>query len=180
MGLLLEAYQELLGESVDISKVNDAINNTYEVMINYKSKGQNKHTGLRLIQPVAYGLTKAGFPVIRAYQPFGDTTTKSPSWKFFRLDRITSWQPIKAKVFMAPPGTKQELAMGKFNTNGDKTMSTVLNIAKFKQVARPSVRRNGNKQEPTNLNSQNHLNEIKQKLQNTNFVKEILQKVKEN
>ena len=70
--------------------------------------------------------------------------------------------------------------MGKFNTNGDKTMSTVLNIAKFKQVARPSVRRNGKKQGPTNLNSQNHLNEIKQKLQNTNFVKEILQKVKEN
>ena len=131
MTLFDRIVSEILSESVDVSKVNDAIDNTYEVVINYHSKGEDNNTGERLIQPVAYGTTKAGYPVIRAYQPYGDTTTKTPSWKFFRLDRIDNWKPITANKFNMPPGMGYEARLGKFNKGGDETMEQVFNIAKF-------------------------------------------------
>ena len=131
MFLLNEILKELLFEDVSIDNINDAIHNKYEVEINYHSKGENIATGKRVIQPVAYGLTKAGNPVIRAFQPYGDTTSKVPSWKFFRVDRISKWMPNKRKTFSEPPGVYD--AIGAFNPDGDKTMSTVYTIANFKQ-----------------------------------------------
>jgi hypothetical protein len=115
MTLFDRIVSEILSESVDVSKVNDAIDNTYEVVINYHSKGEDNNTGEKLIQPVAYGTTKAGYPVIIAYQPYGDTTTKTPSWKFFRLDRIDNWLAITANKFSMPPGMRYEARLGKFN-----------------------------------------------------------------
>ena len=129
MHLLYEIIKELLQEDVSVEEVNDAINNTYEVEINYHSNGDNIATGRRIIQPVAYGLTKSGNPVIRAFQPYGDTTTSIPAWKIFRMDRIRNCKHLKLKIFSEPPGTYS--ADGIFNPNGDKTMSTVYTIAKF-------------------------------------------------
>lgn len=120
-----------LNESADVKAVNDAINNRYEVVITYHSKGKNENTGQRLIQPVAYGTTTAGYPVVRAYQPYGDTTTKTPSWKFFRLDRIDEWRPLTMHQFSMPPGASREAMLGSFNPNGDETMAQVYNIANF-------------------------------------------------
>ena len=135
----------LLTEGVPVGKVNDAIDRTYEVEINYRTDGKDNATGKRIIQPVAYGLTKAGNPVIRAFQPYGDTTSKIPSWKFFRLDRIIGWKPkFKQKFTEAPPGMHN--AEGNFNPNGDKTMSVVYNIAQFgnkKQRPNTQVADNG-------------------------------------
>lgn len=122
MTLFEEIVAEILIEDVQIGKVNDAINRTYEVKINYQSDN-DKASGERIIQPVAYGLTKAGNPVIRAYQPFGDTQTKVPAWKFFLLSGIQSWKPLFKRVFKSVPSD--------FNPNGDSTMSVVYNIAKF-------------------------------------------------
>ena len=130
MSLFGEILQSL-NESVDVNAVNDAINKRYEVVMTYHSKGEDKNTGQRLIQPVAYGTTKAGYPVIRAYQPYGDTTTKTPSWKFFRLDRIGEWRPLTMHTFNQPPGASKEALLGSFNPNGDETMSQVYNIANF-------------------------------------------------
>ena len=127
--LINEIYKDLLIEDVSVNKVNDAIDNTYEVMINYHSNGEDIATGERIIHPVAYGLTKAGNPVIRAFQPYGDTTSKVPSWKFFRLDRITYWKSIYNKTFKEPPGMYN--AEGDFNPSGDKSMSIVYKIADF-------------------------------------------------
>lgn len=127
----------LLTESIPVGKVNDAINRTYEVEINYHTDGKDEATGKRIIQPVAYGLTKAGNPVIRAFQPYGDTTSKIPSWKFFRLDRIASWKPKYKQVFRTPPPGMHE-ADGTFNPNGDKTMSIVYNIAQFNSTNKNS------------------------------------------
>lgn len=121
MTLFERIVYDLLNEDVSISKVNDAINNTYEVKINYKSNTDSA-SGARIIQPVAYGLSKSGNPVVRAFQPFGDTQTKVPSWKFFLLNGIKYWKPLKKQKFTKPE---------KFNPNGDKTMSIVYNIAKF-------------------------------------------------
>ena len=130
MNFFSEIVNSLLTENISVGSVNDAIDRTYEVEINYRTNGEDKATGNRIIQPVAYGLTKAGNPVIRAFQPYGDTTSKTPSWKFFRLDRIISWKPKYKQVFrQAPPGMLN--AKGEFNPDGDKTMSVVYNIAQF-------------------------------------------------
>lgn len=129
MSIFSEIVSEILNEGVDVKSVNDAIGNTYEVIINYKGeKGTN--TGKREIQPVAYGTTKAGFPAIKAFQPNGDTSSRIPSWKLFRLDRIQSWEPHPENVFDEPPGFEQQ-GFGRFNQNGDDSMSEVFKIASF-------------------------------------------------
>ena len=122
MTLFEEIISELLFEDVGIGKINDAITQSYEVKINYQSENDNA-SGERIIQPVAYGLSKSGNPVIRAYQPFGDTQTSVPSWKLFLVSGIQSWKPMFKSKFKKP-------AEG-FNPNGDKTMSVVYKIAKF-------------------------------------------------
>lgn len=129
MSLIKEIVKEFLIENVSVGRVNDAINKTYEVEINYHSDGEDIATGKRIIQPVAYGLTKIGNPVIRAFQPYGDTTSSIPAWKFFRLDRISSWKPFPNRTFKEPPAEFN--ANGDFNPNGDKTMSVVYTIANF-------------------------------------------------
>lgn len=122
MGLLLEIYTRLL-ESANTGQITDAIKNRYRVVINYE--GDPAHgiaPGIRTIEIYAYGLTKAGNPVIRAYQPYGDTASKIPNWKFFRLDRITSFKPTYSIITKPAPG---------FNPSGDKSMSQVYSIINF-------------------------------------------------
>ena len=131
MSLFSEIVDEILTESVDISTVNDAINHHYEAIIKYKTDGRDDAAGERLIQPVAYGLTKSGYPVVRAFQPYGDTTTRQTAWKFFRLDRIVDWKTLNLHTFSKPPGASREMMLGKFNERGDETMSDVYNIASF-------------------------------------------------
>lgn len=117
--------QALLNEGIaTVSNVNDAINNLKQVEIRYYSGGEPVASGRRVIYPVAYGLTKAGNPVIRAFEPYGDTKTKVPAWKFFRLDRIRKWRPLD-KTFRGAE-------LNGFNENGDETMSIVYNIADIK------------------------------------------------
>jgi hypothetical protein len=130
MKLLEKIFKKLmLNESVDLKDVEEAIDNHTRIIINYHSKGEDNNTGARVIEVYAYGLTKAGNPCIRAFQPYGDTTSRVPSWKFFRLDRISEWQPTK-QIFTKPADFyyKNE---GDFNPNGDETMSVVYKVAKF-------------------------------------------------
>lgn len=116
---LLES--KLLKEAASIENVMRAMDNHSKVIINYHTKGDNKNTGSRIIEPVAYGLTTAGNPVIRAYQPYGDSTTKTPGWKFFRLDRISYWEETGVKFGKIPDFNMDEL-----NKDGDKTMAVVI------------------------------------------------------
>lgn len=123
MSVLQEIYKKLLFESVSVPSVNDAIKGRYEVTINYE--GDPKHgiaPGIRTVQVYVYGLTKAGNPCIRAYQPYGDTASEVPNWKLFRLDRIISWKPTFS-IFSKPAP--------KYNPNGDKSMSSVLSQIDF-------------------------------------------------
>lgn len=106
-----------------VSDINDAINGLIPVEIRYTAVDKNnKAVGRRIIYPVAYGLTKAGNPVVRAFEPYGDTHTKVPAWKFFLLSGIRQWRFLKGKTF------KGEKLEG-FNKNGDLSMSVVYNIA---------------------------------------------------
>ena len=134
--------KELLIESVSINDVNDAIDNHKRVIINYHTKGENIATGSRVIEVYAYGLTKAGNPVIRAFQPFGDTTSKIPSWKFFRLDRISSWK--ETEQTFSRPASFYYKNIGNFNENGDETMSVVYKIANFNSNVK-NIQNNGPK-----------------------------------
>ena len=128
--MFTELLQEiLLTESVSVNDVDDAIDNHKRVIINYHSKGEDVSTGARVIEVYAYGLTKAGNPVIRAFQPYGDTTSKVPSWKFFRLDRISAWEDTN-QTFSRPASDIYK-GLGDFNPNGDLTMSVVYKIATF-------------------------------------------------
>lgn len=119
----------LLDESVSIADVNDALDNHKRVIINYHTKGEDKNTGARVVEIYAYGLTKAGNPCVRGFQPYGDTTSRVPSWKFFRLDRISSWKETN-QTFDRPANFFYK-GLGDFNPNGDDTMSVVYKIAKF-------------------------------------------------
>lgn len=119
----------LLEESVNAQEISDAIDNHERVIINYHSDGKDNATGARVIEVYAYGLTKAGNPVIRAFQPYGDTTSKVPSWKLFRLDRIDSWEKTGQKF--TEPASDYYPGMGNFNPNGDRTMGVVYKVAQF-------------------------------------------------
>ena len=128
--MLAELLQEiLLTESVSVNDIDDAIDNHKRIIINYHSKGEDIATGARVIEVYAYGLTKAGNPVIRAFQPFGDTTTKVPSWKYFRLDRISAWEETGQKF--SRPASDYYKGLGDFNPDDDKSMSVVYKIATF-------------------------------------------------
>lgn len=119
----------LLTESANVDNINDAINKHYRVMINYKTRGENIANGPRMIEVYAYGLSKAGNQVIRAFQPYGDTSSRVPSWKLFRVDRIISWKPTSQ--FYTQPASDYYTGIGEFNKNGDMSMTTIYNIAKF-------------------------------------------------
>jgi hypothetical protein len=130
MNLFEKVIKCIINESrVSVDDVESAIDNHNRVIINYHSNGEDKNTGARVIEVYAYGLTKAGNPCIRAWQPYGDTTTRVPSWKFFRLDRITEWTPTN-QTFDHPADFYYK-GFGDFNPNGDETMMVVYKIAKF-------------------------------------------------
>ena len=122
MNLAEQVLREILTEEANISYVTDAIKKKYEVELNYKADDDKKGSGTRIIQPVALGHTSKGNLVLRAFQPYGDTKTKIPKWKLFRLDRIEEWNPLKKRKFTRPES---------YNPDGDKTMTDVMVQADF-------------------------------------------------
>jgi predicted DNA-binding transcriptional regulator YafY len=100
----------------------DAINNKKIVVI-YYAGDETINKGERTIECCVYGTSKAGNPVIRAYQKAGVTDTEQPGWKFFRVDRIQNWKETDDN-FYAPRMD--------FNPRGDKSMTEIYGITKFK------------------------------------------------
>lgn len=168
MELLERIYNSLLlTESVGVDEVNNALDNHKRVIINYRSKGEDKNTGARVIEVYAYGLTKAGNPCIRAFQPYGDTTSRVPSWKFFRLDRIIEWKPTE-QTFDRPADFYYK-NLGNFNPNGDETMSVVYKVAKFGNDQIPQVSVNDEpktKEDVYKTDSETRMERLKQQVNN--------------
>lgn len=125
---LYDILNSVLTESVTPNEVNDAIDNKVQVIINYSDE-ENRAPNKRLIEPYAYGMTKGGNAVLRAYQYDGDTFRGKPKWKFFRLDRIQNWQPTE-QHFNAQPNERGWEAEN-YNDKGDKLMVNVFNQVKF-------------------------------------------------
>ena len=129
---LHDRIKGFLNEDISSDEVLDAIRNKYQVRIKYddgmEDNGGNPK-GSRVIKPFAIGTTKKGYPVVRAFQEGGGTRRGAPKWKFFRLDRITSWIPLRNKKFFdAPQG---------YNPNGDETMGTFIDNVKFNDFISP-------------------------------------------
>ena len=122
---------DLLLEEVQGNEVINAIKKRHEVSFVYDS-GDGDPRGKRdriVVQPVAYGKTKAGNYCFRAYQVNGSSETAEkgekpiPGWRMFILDKVKSgtWKETK-RIFKEPPG---------YNENGDNTMSELLVKADF-------------------------------------------------
>lgn len=138
MKLTLEnIIKSILNESITSDKVLDSIRNRYFVRIRYddgkEGKGMGDPKGSRIIQPMAIGTTKKGHPVLRAFQFDGNSRKGAPNWKFFRLDRITSWRPMPNKHFSQPP----DPSYGEYNYFGDRSMGTFTDNAKFDEFNSP-------------------------------------------
>ena len=146
---LCDIVKNLLNEDVSSDEVLDAIMGKYHVRITYDDgmpdNGGNPK-GNRVIQPMALGTTKKGYPVVRAFQVNGNSRRGAPKWKFFRLDRVTSWRPMKnKKFFTAPPDS-----YGEYNRTGDRTMGTFFDNAKFGDMSDPLERARAERQQIAN------------------------------
>ena len=132
MGYAESVIRELLFEEVAQNLVSYAIRKRHEVSFKYDSNDGDSRGKLERItvQPVAYGLTKAGNPCFRAYQLNGSSESAEknegviPGWRLFLLDRVVpnTWKD-SGKVFKEPP---------MYNPDGDKTMTEVFVQADFK------------------------------------------------
>lgn len=136
---LLEHYDineiiDFINEDANPSQVRDAIKKRYKAEIYYWPEGSDG-SERRIIEPVAYGLSKGGNHVVRAFQPMGDTRSESPEWKMFRLDRIRKWRPLRNNKFDEPPGSEypEKLRAKKYNPDGDKGMSVCYLNADFER-----------------------------------------------
>jgi predicted DNA-binding transcriptional regulator YafY len=119
--------KELICEIASIETVTDCIKNKKKCIIYYDGDEPGGR-GLRQIEPVCLGTSKAGNKVLRAWDEEGASHTgfkgeqPLPSWRLFRLDKILSIKPT-GEIFTQ---MRQN-----FNQNGDKSMTSVIIISKF-------------------------------------------------
>lgn len=133
---LYSILENIILETVNTSSVENAIEKKQRVRIYYDPKinrtpnEEDKNLpGFRNIETYVYGVSKAGNPIIRAYQINGVTETDSPGWKTFRLDRITSWRPYPS--FFYQPISERDSSVPTYNENGDRSMIRIIKQAKF-------------------------------------------------
>ena len=133
---LYSILENIILETVNTSSVENAIEKKqrvrryYDPKINRTPNEEDKYLpGFRNIETYVYGVSKAGNPIIRAYQINGVTETDSPGWKTFRLDRITSWRPYPS--FFYQPISERDSSVPTYNENGDRSMIRIIKQAKF-------------------------------------------------
>ena len=132
---LINTIKNLITEGATLEDVLDSIKNRKVVVIYYDGDEPGGR-GLREIEPVCIGVSKANNRIIRAWDKEGSSHTAYkgqqplPGWRIFRLDKILSLKPT-GEVYNEPrPG---------YNFNGDKTMASVILNAKFNQPPEENV-----------------------------------------
>ena len=124
---LQEALKGLICEIASVDSVVNAIKNKQKVVIYYDGDEPGGR-GLREIEPVCLGISKAGNKVLRAWDEEGSSHTAYkgeqplPGWRLFRLDKLLSLKPSGENFIEMKPN---------FNPNGDKSMTSIIIIAKF-------------------------------------------------
>ena len=124
---LKESLKGLICELASIDDVVDCIKNKKKCVIYYDGDEPGGR-GLRDIEPVCLGVSKAGNKVVRAWDNEGSSHTAYirdqplPGWRLFRLDKILSLKPTGENFTEMKPG---------YNVNGDKSMVSVIINSKF-------------------------------------------------
>jgi predicted DNA-binding transcriptional regulator YafY len=132
---LTGSLRGLLLEIASIETVQDAVNGR-QVCIVYYDGDEPGGRGLREIEPVALGKSKAGNLVMRAWDREGASHTgykgeqPLPGWRLFRLDKVLSCKP-SGEVYNEPRPN--------YNFNGDKSMTTIITIARFDNTQQQTV-----------------------------------------
>jgi len=127
---LQETLKMLINEATSMEDLIDCIKNKKVCIIYYDGDEDEGATGkgLREIEPVALGNSKAGNKVFRAWEREGasyraDKGEKPlPGWRYFRLDKTKTIKPTGENFTEMRPN---------FNPNGDKSMTSVIIISKF-------------------------------------------------
>ena len=126
---LQESLKGLICEIASIDGVVVAIKGRQKVIIYYDGDEPGGR-GIRQIEPVCLGTSKAGNKILRAWDDEGASHTAYkgeqplPGWRLFRLDKILSIKPT-GEVYNTPKPN--------YNFNGDKSMVSVIINAKFPQ-----------------------------------------------
>jgi predicted DNA-binding transcriptional regulator YafY len=124
---LTETLKSVIVEIASIENVIDCIKNRKKCIIYYDGD-EPGGKGLREIEPVAFGISKAGNKVLRAWEVEGSShrgylgKRPMPGWRLFRLDKILSLKPTADFFDEIRPN---------FNRNGDKSMNSVIIVSKF-------------------------------------------------
>jgi predicted DNA-binding transcriptional regulator YafY len=132
---LTGSLRGLLLEIASIETVQDAVNRRQVVIIYYEGDEPGGR-GLREIEPVAVGRSTAGNLVMRAWDREGASHTAYkgeqplPGWRLFKLDKIASLKPT-GEVYNTPRPN--------YNFNGDRSMASVISIAKFDNTQQQTV-----------------------------------------
>jgi len=126
---LYNIFEQLILEGGEDQSVNDAIDNKYMVNIMYSDSPTEPPTK-RYLQIYAYGLSKAGNRVIRAYQLGGQSKSgfDKSRWKLYRLDRISSWEPTTMKWYR--PIQAQDVSAPEYKFR-DNEMTQIFNQVSF-------------------------------------------------
>lgn len=124
---LYNTFKSLILEVASIDSIVNAIKNKDKVIIYYDGDEPGGR-GLRSIEPVCFGYSRANNPVLRAWDDEGASHTgykgeqPLPGWRLFRVDKIQSFKPSGEKFNSPQPG---------YNVNGDKSMTKVIINAVF-------------------------------------------------
>jgi predicted DNA-binding transcriptional regulator YafY len=124
---LYNTLNTLILEVASRDQVFDAIKNKRVCVINYNGD-EPGGKGLRVIEPVAFGLSKKGNAVLRAWDREGASHTAYkgekplPGWRLFRLDKMDFIRPTQETFDTPKPD---------YNPNGDKSMERVFINAVF-------------------------------------------------
>ena len=101
---LFNIFKSIILEEVSMDVIIDAIRKRKVLIINYQGDEPGGN-GLRQIEPVCLGISKAGNRVLRAWDSEGASHTAYlgkqplPSWRLFRLDKILSANPISGRKY---------------------------------------------------------------------------------
>ena len=131
---LYNTVKSLILEVASIDSIVNAIKNKDKIIIYYDGDEPGGR-GLRNIEPVCFGYSKAGNPVLRAWDEEGASHTAYkgeqplPGWRLFRVDKIQSFRPSGDKFNEPKPG---------YNPRGDKSMTRVIINAVFGNQPVPS------------------------------------------
>ena len=153
---LQQSLKGLICEIASMDSIMDAIKGR-KVVIIYYDGDEPGGRGIRQIEPVCLGVSKAGNKVLRAWDSEGASHTAYkgekplPGWRLFRLDKILSNKPT-GEVYNDPkPG---------YNFNGDKSIVSVIINAVFDNISSPQEQPPQTEEPPFDINPQTPEKEI--------------------